>query len=258
MLLKMSSLPVILIITSEGCGACSHLRGPTGVPIEPKNIPSQNHFFGESWSPTFFKKLITGNINGTGPTKFRVSELHLNSLDGRSILNCKEFIEFSMENNKFIRIVYVSKDNKTSIKVYKDSVEDKSKSKILDIPFGMLLINKVPQNLNAFLGTFPSFIFIDGNIYDNALQNNGNLYGKVTSRTLKKTVKNGEVIYNSEHNGLQENPIDIMTKIVNGNLSLLFPVEISEDKIITEVVEKKIVVESSIPLCKKSYRITSL
>lgn len=258
----MGSLPVILIITAEGCPSCEHLRGQTGVPKEPTNQPSPSHFFGESWSPTFFKKLITGNVNGTGPAKFRVCELHLNSLDGRSILNCKDFVEFSIDNNKFIRIVYISKDNKTSMKVYKDGIEDKSKSKILDIPFGVLLINKVPQNLNTFMGTFPSFIFIDGNIYDNALHNNGNLYGKVTSRTLKKIVKNGETIYTSEHNGLQENPIDIMTKIVGGSLSLLFPVENSEVKIIPEVVEQKAVekkvVENSMPLCKRSYQITSL
>lgn len=253
----MSSLPVILIITAEGCNGCTNLRGPTGVPIEPKNAPSPNHFFGESWSPTFFKKLITGNINATGPIKFRVCELHFNSLDGRSILNCKEFIEFSMDNTKFISIVYTSKDNKTSMKIYKDGIEDKSKSKILDIPFGVLLINKVPQNLNTFLGTFPSFIFIDGNIYDNAIHNNGNLYGKVTARTLKKTVKNGEVLYTSEHNGSQENPIDIMTKIVNGSLSLLFPVENSE--VIPEIItDKKLTKESSIPLCKRSYQIVPL
>jgi hypothetical protein len=207
----MENLPVILIITANDCGACNNMRGDGKIKEYKQN--GQKTIGGKySWDINFFKKLLSGNLSDN-IQRFRVYEIYLESMSNVGIF--KEINEFVLKGKDVIRYsskvqdnkIFFTKDLNLSHSVKCDTKEFnqifQEKTNLKDI-FDI----KVPDGiLPNFIIHFPLFLFFDGNIWNESIKKERNIFGYNYKHPMYKT-ETGiyQINRNSQLNG-QFDPI---------------------------------------------------
>lgn len=213
------SLPVIAILTAADCGPCQAFRKSGKVPEDPSplyidpdgklvhKIPGPN--LGNYFSQSLFKRLLTGNPEGKGPSRFRVYEFYVPSRGAMpSMATLREHSEFKMVNGKLQRVTYTAgseiKDSKFgSGKKHKlliqiDSGDVKADSK--GTSFEDFMSSNYPAQLFAFIPAFPGYIFADGKIWDEAATGKRNLFAIPNTTAVTEEKKpDGSTVWGINH-----------------------------------------------------------
>lgn len=209
-------LPVLFIITSSKCGACTSMRGKEGWPQEKDGTPAIPG--GHSWSTSFFRKLLTGGMND-GKARFRVMEVHFPSLSPRSVEDIEELTEYNLTTNNKIA---TSKFTPSSSGLVSIAV-NKSKKKILGaFKFKEWIRSHVPDQLMNYLYYFPGWCYISGEEYTKALRGAGSMYAHVNGCTVKEI----DSVYRvSGRGGRIEDPVALAHRFISEPEKLVPPKE---------------------------------
>lgn len=221
-------LPVCLIVTSSGCGGCKNLRGDTGIPQFENSTgkyfetPGDNKF---RWDLNLFKTLATN---------FRVYEIHVVKLNPNNI---DEFNFFELKNGLLIRTSLTHQNDDIFVKVEKENKEISNK-KLLDskgnpVSFKNYIKNNIPSVIRKYIGWFPTWIFIDGNAFDEALNDESkDIFAYVLGGKTVEDENTGKFKLlppNKESmNNENINPVIAAKNILNGSINLL-PLKINSD-----------------------------
>lgn len=233
------SLPVILIVTSQQCGHCVNMRkdGLIQSPDAPVSIKGTGNI-NWAWNEKFFQKLLRGGSD-TGPAKFRVYEVHLATMDPNGAV--MEMAEFSLtKEGKVQRIGYYNKDGKLGVissigykqtKPPMDIVPNKTLNGMVD--------SKIPRAYRNLVLVFPSWIFVNGNVWDSAIGKDTPFYGYVGGLVVIKK----DNIYSIDRESLRkakgEDPVMNASNILNGTLSLNYiepPPTVKKEEKKTEMI----------------------
>ncbi len=150
----MEKLPIITIVTSNGCGACTAMRGEGKVQTStgPVTIPGGNR-----WNVDFFKALISGGSGGN-EQKFKVHEIHFPTLGPASYNTVDCFSEFFLVNGAVVRKAHIKKGEKIELVTENNGITRTRDT--INTNLAKFLEDKIPKELfTSFLYKFPAFLF---------------------------------------------------------------------------------------------------
>jgi len=228
---NVNPLPVIVIITSKGCGHCTAIRKDGYLQsIESPSSMFGNNGKGYSWNETFFNLLLRGGAT-SGPAKFRVYEIHYSQL--QPTLGVEEFSEYTLTpEGKVKRIGFYNINNKfmtTTTIGYKSTkpqavaVNNKTFTNLFDQLF--------PKTIADFVYVYPGWIYVDGNAWNNALKTGESFYAYAAQ--LKIIKENGKYIVDRKQESINNKPEDAVlnaSKVLNGTISLKYIEQPPEQK----------------------------
>lgn len=225
------SLPVIAILTSASCGHCRSMRGD-GQPREPSNpsIPGPIKG-GHHWSPTFFRRLITGNKKGEGTAKWRVFEFYFPTLRIDSIGSLLEANEFNLKPGGITRTTYMPTSDGTSVM----RAFDGGKKTALDGAgdFKTWVAKRYPKELINFVYLYPGWIWTSGPNWDAAVKGTEHMFSHVSACFVDVQGKDdaGKPIYGVNYEKkftTPEDPLEVAITLNNASPKLHPPKENTE------------------------------
>jgi len=181
------SIHIAVVVTSEKCGHCRHMRGEGVLMSKAKiekekkqpTVPGGNHY-----DAVFMKKLIMAN---TDSPKFRVVNVHYNAFNPAE--GIADISVFTLEpDNKTIRqTMFKNKDGKTSVTVYAIGDTGKQLSAQEDESKWEETVNKfVPSNLSSYAYFYPTLAVFHSEAWMNSLRTGEPVYGYVNGLTTKE------------------------------------------------------------------------
>lgn len=206
------SLPVIVIVTSQRCGHCIQMRGDGSLkPVDsPVTIPSK-----WNWSENFFLYLLRGGQD-KGPAKFRVFEINYNTMSG-SMNDIKEISEFTIgPNNKIKRVIYINNNDNLEVVTVID--DKKSFNPSSNVKFNDFVSKNIPSDITNFTYGFPAVYYFSGSSWENSKLGKEPLYGLLAGANV--SFNNGKWGFDKNSRPTRVDPVEMSSKIVNGQLSL--------------------------------------
>ncbi len=207
-------LPVVAIVTSAQCGHCVLMRG-NGDPLDtsPPRIVG-----GHGWTPKFFRSMILGDGK---VARVRVLEIHFTSMMVKSFDDILDFSEFiiNAETKKLERHRYFNEGGKLVYTIITEGKTENGLAPSKTMTFSEFAATKIPQGLFPFIKIFPTWLYAQGSIWDNALQNKAPLYGAVAACRVKRMSGFGSTaVYgvSGQSGEKQENPLDMVKKLTSG------------------------------------------
>ena len=208
----MSSLPVIAIITAQGCGHCERMRLPR---IEKSDNEGIKTIVGRyAWDQEFFTLLLFGgelpkSVNQS--PNYRVFNIHIGS----------------MAKPTFEDIAEVTSITWNGSKVCQDIVSNQV----------------VPKSIVRFIRMFPTFAYFDGNSWNGKSP----LVGYVMSCRVKKVADGYEIDSNYPFSPKGETPVSVAADILK-KPSILIPSSVPEDLRVPPGIIKQTVNDNSLKL----------
>lgn len=168
-----------VILTSERCGHCRHMRG-TGKLLSKTEIVKEKRQptiqGGYHYDNTYMKSLVTADSGNEA--KLRVINLHYKTFNPAEGLT--DISVFTLENEKEIRQTMLKEisGGKTNITVYVIGENSRIVSN-QDTPtmWSEICNNYVPINIGMYALFFPSLLVFDGVEWTSSIQNKVPIYG---------------------------------------------------------------------------------
>lgn len=181
------SIHIAVVVTSEKCGHCRHMRGEGVLMSKAKiekekkqpTVPGGNHY-----DAVFMKKLIMAN---TDSPKFRVVNVHYNAFNPAE--GIADISVFTLEpDNKTIRqTMFKNKDNKTNVVIYTIGDTGKQVSTTDDDSKWEDTVKKfIPSNLPSYAYFYPTLAVFHSEAWMNSLRTGEPVYGYVNGLNTKE------------------------------------------------------------------------
>lgn len=217
------SIPVIAIITSRSCGHCMSMRGTGSLKENSSKTPGPIRPGGYYWSPSFMKKLLTGNASGTGPAKVKVFEIFYQNLESAPPTHSNEVSTFELADGTVKRTTYRPNNGGTLVTVEKGEGKVVGEQK-LDTNFESIIAKMVPNDLSSLLHFFPGWYWFDGMIWNEAIAG-APLYGySPFLKIVQDTSVEGKTKYKpGAPTSNNEDVVTVTGKVLRGEISLQPP-----------------------------------
>ena len=230
-----TNYPILLIITSKQCGACESMRGTDGKPLKTQGKIMPLLGKNQGWNLDFFKDALSGNKKD-GIQRLKIYELNLPLLSTKNLEETLSISEFSIVKDHKKSIILIrktftkSKNDEVNVNIEHDSYE--KKTEILNVKFNVFVKTIIPEKImKNYLYSYPSFLFIDSQIWYDSLKYNNNLFAYVNGYEV---IKNNENEYEIKRGSQQTYiPIlDIVDEIMKNKSFLLPKIQEKEKEII--------------------------
>jgi hypothetical protein len=183
---------VAVILTSEQCGHCRHMRGSgrlmSGNEIKGKspNLPG-----GYFYDANFMKKLITAD---TGTPKIRVINIHYKTFDtGRGVTDISVFT-LDTDNKTVKQTMLKENGSKTNMTLY--AIGESGKvlmNNDVDKSWSDIVSEYIPINIGAYAFFYPSMILFDGRTWMEGITGKKPIFGFLNGFDSKETAPYGAI-----------------------------------------------------------------
>jgi len=225
------SLPVILIVSAAGCGPCDFTFGDY---MPARNSIPKPLLGGQTWSTIFIYNLLTGSTDTqkSDVQRYRLYHIKTPELKGVNSGETENFYHYTLENGILMRYAYTRNKrdkNKTDLKTttYPKTGDASSKDTIINKSYSEIVSALIPNDYKYTIANFPSFLFIDGEIWNSSL-NGGIFYAyNMAFKQVKIHDKSGKTLWISDRSneirGIYQ--LETIKRIQNGEINLKYPVE---------------------------------
>lgn len=169
------SLPVALIVTSQGCGHCKVLRPDEGWLLSPEKSRPGSIPRASAWNHAFMRKFLTGVDNPTqsNPQIMRVYNIDLPQLRPSPVSTALDLHVFDWVEGVVRQTIYqpYHGNNENKKLITGTIIRTPSETKIVKTePFDKLIETIIPPSCFNYFYYFPMYAFADASLWNRSLE----------------------------------------------------------------------------------------